>query len=173
MAIRVLIFFASLSVFANALAIEADSIPLGTGDVIAIDVFNEPELAVREKVSQTGVILMPLIGPINVLNKLPVDVAREISTAYEDGYLVKADVSVRVETYRSFFVSGAVFRPGAYEYVIDLSVEQAIAIAGGLRERASRKKWYILRNKQRLDSEINSATVLLPGDILTIEESLF
>jgi polysaccharide export outer membrane protein len=146
---------------------------LGTGDVIAIDVFNEPELSVRQKISQTGIILMPLIGPINVLDKLPVTVADELSAAYEDGYLVNADVSVRVEEYRPFFVTGAVFRPGAYEYVIDLTVEQAIAIAGGLRERASRKKWNILRGQDKLDENVDGATTLLPGDILTIEESLF
>ena len=173
MAVRFLVFLSLLLTTTNIFAIEAESIPLGTGDVIAIDVFNEPELSVREKISQSGVVLMPLIGSVNVLNKLPVQVAEELSKAYEDGYLVNADVSVRVEKYRSFFISGAVFRPGAYEYVIGLSVEQAIAIGGGLRERASRKKWYILRNKQKLDEGVTGATSLMPGDILTIEESLF
>ncbi|WP_315853302.1 polysaccharide biosynthesis/export family protein [Alteromonas oceanisediminis] len=149
------------------------AIPLGTGDVISISVFNEPELALREKIGQSGTVSMPLIGAVSVVGKLPQTLAEELSAAYEDGYLVNADVSVKVESYRAFFVGGAVFRPGAYEYVIDLTVEQAIAIAGGLRERASRKNWLILRGSDKQKIKAQAHTPLMPGDILTIEESLF
>ena len=173
MAVRVLICFYCLVAFFAHAQTEPVSIPLGTGDVVRIDVFNEPELSLREKIGQTGIISMPLIGPVSVLNKRPVELAEELSAAYEDGYLVNADVSVKVESYRPFFVSGSVTRPGAYEFVINLNVEQAIAIAGGLKQRASRKDWYILRGTDKQKIAAIKQTVVLPGDIVVVEDSLF
>ncbi len=73
-----------------------------------------------------------------------------------------------------FYLHGEINKPGRYEYSDDLSVQKAIAIAGGFGARASKKKISITRgveqqklNKMSLDSEIH------PGDVITVGASLF
>jgi hypothetical protein len=46
-------------------------------------------------------------------------------------------------------------------------------VAGGLKDRASKKDWYIIRGTQKIRSQATKETIVLPGDIIEIEESLF
>ena len=55
----------------------------------------------------------------------------------KSGYVRDPSVAVEIETYRPFFVLGEVTFPGQYPYVPNMTVENAIAIAGGFTPRAS------------------------------------
>ncbi|ALT00417.1 sugar ABC transporter substrate-binding protein [Lacimicrobium alkaliphilum] len=144
---------------------------MGPGDTLAITVFDEPELAVRAKIAQSGLIQFPLVGQIMVLDKTPGQIADEIEAALLDGYLVNPGVTVTIEAYRPIFIKGAVNRSGRHEFLFDLDVEQAIAIAGGLTDRASRSKWFIVREGEKIPA--SAKTQVMPGDVIIVEESIF
>jgi protein involved in polysaccharide export with SLBB domain len=146
---------------------------IGVGDVIVIDVYNEKDLFVKTKVSNSGRVRIPLIGDFTVVDKTPLQLSEELENAYLDGYLVNPSVSVIVESYRPFYIRGAVVSSGVYGFEFDMTVEQAIAVAGGLKDRASKTKWYIIRGAEKNKIKVSLETKVLPGDVIEIEESLF
>lgn len=167
--IRILLLgssFLPLSSMAND-----DRYQIGAGDTLAISVFDESELTVRAMVPQSGSLQFPLIGQLKVLNKTPRQIADEVEAALLDGYLVNPEVTVTVATYRPIFIKGAVNRSGRHEFLFDLDVEQAIAIAGGLTDRASRSKWFIVRDGKKI--AVSAKTPVKPADVIIVEESIF
>ena len=168
-----LLAFALLWVSVLGYAASEDEITIGAGDTIVIDVYNERDLFVRAKVDRTGVVRVPLIGDINVFDKTTKQLSRELEIAFEDGYLVKPSVSVTIEAFRPFYIGGAVNQPGSYDYELDLTVDKAIAIAGGLKDRASSKNWFIIRGKDETKIPVTNKSKVKPGDIITIGESIF
>jgi polysaccharide export outer membrane protein len=77
--------------------------------------------------------------------------------------------------YRPFFIHGQVKRPGGYPYQDDLTLDKAIAIAGGLSNRASSSEWKITRlvNGVKVTLEGNVTSEIRPDDIIKIEQSFF
>jgi polysaccharide export outer membrane protein len=82
-------------------------------------------------------------------------------------------VSVLIEEYRPFYIRGEVRSSGVYPFSLELTVDQAIAIAGGLKDRASRSGWHIIRGEDKTKLEVDKDTKVLPGDVITIKASLF
>lgn len=150
-----------------------DEFAIGVGDTIVIDVYNERDLYVETQVDATGVVKVPLIREISVVGKTPTALEVEIEAALFDGYLVNPDVFVKIKQYRSFFIKGEVKLPGAYDFKLNLTVDQAIAIAGGLTERASSKNWFILRDVSDKPLDVGKDSVVFPGDVIQIERSMF
>jgi polysaccharide export outer membrane protein len=150
-----------------------DEFDIGPGDVIAIKVYNEPDLTVKANVDLSGVIKVPLLGNIVVSGKTSKELSEELEVAYFDGYLVNPSVSVVIESYRPFFIRGAVSKSGAYKFEYNLTVDQAIAVAGGLKDRASKRDWYVIRGVEKTRIKVTKESRIFPGDILEIEESLF
>lgn len=150
-----------------------DEFSIGPGDVIAIKVYNEPDLSVKANIGPSGILKVPLIGDIVVTGKTNKELSQELEKAYFNGYLVNPSVSVVVESYRPFFIRGAVNKSGAYKFEYDLTVDQALAIAGGLKDRASKNKWYVIRGVEKSRIKVSKESRIFPGDILEIEESLF
>jgi polysaccharide export outer membrane protein len=162
----------------NVLAIwpilaQANDFAIGPGDVIKIEVYNEHDLTVRAKVDQSGMLRIPLLGDVNVVGKTSKQLSQELELAYLDGYLVSPSVSVVIESYRPFFIRGAVTRSGIYNFEFNLTVDQAIAIAGGLKDRASKREWYVIRGNEKNRVKVSKESRVFPGDIIEIEESLF
>lgn len=151
----------------------ASEFNIGPGDVIAIDVYNERDLSVRAKVDQSGVLRIPLLGDVKVSGKTSKQLSQELERAYLDGYLVEPSVSVIIESYRPFYIRGAVEKSGIYDFELNLTVDQAIAIAGGLKDRASKKDWYVIRGTKKERVKVSKESSVFPGDIIEIEESLF
>lgn len=172
MVLRILIAFAFIS-FSASLIADEQAFVIDAGDTIAISVYNEPDLNVRVKVEKLGQVKMPLIGNIYVRGKTAQQLAEEIEQAYFDGYLVAPSVAVYIESYRPVYIRGAVVNAGAYDFEFDLTVDQAIASAGGLKDRASKKDWFIIRGVDKQRIPVTKSTVVFPGDIIEIEESLF
>lgn len=154
-------------------AIEESEFVIGTGDVIQVEVYNEKDLDVRVRVGKSGTLKMPLIGNVKVNGKTTKQLEAEIEAALFDGYLVEPVVTVSFVKFRPFYIKGAVKTAGAYDFVFDLTVDQAIAVAGGLKDRASKKDWYIVRGSQKQRISATKETIVLPGDIIEIEESIF
>jgi protein involved in polysaccharide export with SLBB domain len=146
---------------------------IGVGDRIIVTVYNEPDLTVRARIDKSGIVNFPLLGNLSVSNKTPKQLASELEQKLLDGYMVKPLVSVLIEEYRPFYIRGEVRSPGVYPFSLELTVDQAVAIAGGLKDRASRSDWYIIRGEEKTKLKVEKDTKVLPGDVVTIQASLF
>jgi polysaccharide export outer membrane protein len=84
-------------------------------------------------------------------------------------------VTVEVETYRPFFILGEVTTPGQYPYVADMTVEKAIAIAGGFEPRAYKQTVELTHTArgQQIKSDVPLSYPLRPGDTLLVKERWF
>lgn len=93
------------------------------------------------QVSDQGLIGLPVVGSLDVGGRTSTEVAAQISAALHDkmGLISPPDVSVEIAEYPSIYVVGAVTTPGAYQFRPDLTVLQAVAVAGG-RYRPSLEK---------------------------------
>ncbi|HET8704841.1 MAG TPA: SLBB domain-containing protein, partial [Pseudomonadales bacterium] len=98
-----------------------------------------------------------------------------ITTRLKDGYLVNPSVSVAVISYRQFFINGEVKQAGGYAYQPGLTLRKAIALAGGVTERASSSKITVIHENdgERKPKPISLDDVLRPGDIITVYQSFF
>lgn len=149
---------------------------LGPGDIISIRVLGEQELSIEKaRISDVGTIPMPAIGEVNALGRTIGEVERMVVEKLRGRILLNPQVSVLIEEYRPFFINGMVEKPGGYPFQPGLTVRKAAALAGGFRERASLKKIFLIRESDRSQTPINVDlnTSVLPGDIVTVEESFF
>lgn len=167
LAIVVLIFYSCLSL--------ASDYKLGAGDRIKIVVYDEPDLTVDVKVDKTGYITFPFLDDIQVIGLTPKEIETQIYKGLLGDYLVDPQVAVSIVTYRPFFIHGEVKRPGGYPYQDDLTLDKAIALAGGLAGRASKTDWKITRivDGKTVTIEGTVATSVKPDDIIKIEQSFF
>ncbi len=156
----------------------ADEYRVLADDFLSISVFGEPDLSFdRIRVGSSGQISLPLIGEIIVSDLKPSEIEEKIETIFsENDYLLNPQVTVFIREYRPIFIYGQVNKPGAYPFENNLTIEKAIAIAGGLAPRASKDK-IKLRRKSIDDSEyrkyVKMQKLIHPGDVITIGESFF
>jgi polysaccharide export outer membrane protein len=159
-----------------AQSVGQSSYKLGAGDVISIKVFGEDDLS-REKikVSDAGTVPYPVLGELRVLGRTVGELEKQITDGLRGRYLVNPRVAVTIEEYRQFFVNGQVVKPGGYPYQPAMTVAKAISLAGGLKERASVNKMYLVREGGGAQArvKVDMMAEVGPGDILTIEESFF
>lgn len=169
------VFLLAFSVQINAQDQGLSSYKLGTDDVLSITVFDEPDLSIKEiRVSSSGTITMPLIGQLIISGLTISEVENKIYSLYLGDYLKKPDISVSILEYRQFYINGEVNKPGGYSYRDGMTVQRAIALAGGFTERASKRGLKILReNSNGIPIDAVMSTNIQPGDVLTVEESFF
>jgi polysaccharide biosynthesis/export protein VpsN len=172
MLVRVLLCL-SICCFSFVLWADDSQLEISAGDSLAITVYNEADLTLKARVDNSGGVNFPLIGLVQVLKLTPKQLAKKLEELYNDGYLVEPSITVSIEHYRPFYIHGEVKNPGVYEFSQSLTVEQAIAIAGGLSERASSSKWFIARPSEKNPLSVNKESSVLPGDIITINSSFF
>ena len=153
----------------------SDRYVLQAGDIISIQVFDEPELTMDATVGQSGAINYSYLGTLEVSGRSPEQLTEDITEKLRDGYLKNPSVNITVLKYRSFFVDGEVNRPGSYGYEPGLTLAKAVSLAGGLTDRASRRKIFLTRdvdgNKNRYRVELSQS--IEPGDVIEIEERFF
>jgi polysaccharide biosynthesis/export protein len=104
---------------------------LDSGDRLRIVVFGQEGLSNTYIVDVSGKISMPLIGAVSARGCTTNELARLIADRLRQGFIREPHVSIEVEVYRPFFILGEVTAPGLYPYVPNMTVETAVAIAGG------------------------------------------
>lgn len=149
---------------------------LGAGDLLSVQVFGEPDLSFSEiRLTDAGTFSYPFLGEVRAKGLTGAEVESTIKASLLGDYLIDPKVTVRILEYRPFFVNGEVKKPGGYPFTPGLTLRKAIAIAGGFTERASRSKFYIIRDndskRKPIRSELDSN--IYPGDIVTVDESFF
>src|SRR5579871_139097 len=111
---------------------------LDAGDKLRVVVYGQEGLTNTYTIDAAGCITMPLIGQVPARGRSPAALAAEITAKLRNGYIREPSVAVEIEAYRPFFILGEVQAPGQYPYVPNMTVESAIAIAGGFSPRARR-----------------------------------
>jgi polysaccharide export outer membrane protein len=148
---------------------------LGAGDRIRVTVFEQEGLTNTYSVDQSGYISFPLVGSIPARGHTAQQLESEIADKLRQGYLRDPDVSVEIDRYRPIFVMGEVGAAGQYSYVPGLTVQKAVAIAGGFSPRASQDSVDITRdiNGKVMTGRVKTSDPLLPGDTVYVRERLF
>ena len=111
---------------------------LDAGDRLRVVVYGQEGLTNTYAISAGGSITMPLIGSVPARGRTTAGLAAEISAKLRAGFIREPSVAVEIEAYRPFFILGEVAAPGQYPYVPNMTVESAVAIAGGFSPRARR-----------------------------------
>ncbi|GAB6069246.1 polysaccharide biosynthesis/export family protein [Thiomicrorhabdus hydrogeniphila] len=149
---------------------------LSSGDVISITVFAEPDLSIDEiKLNETGSFSYPFIGEIKAQGLTAPELQKKITTALSGDYLINPKVTVSILKYRQFYISGEVKNPDGYPFQPGLTVRRAIALAGGLTERASERRMSIIRetDPRKIPKTVNMEDLIMPGDTVTIDQGFF
>jgi polysaccharide biosynthesis/export protein len=148
---------------------------LDAGDKLRVVVFGQEGLTNTYAIDAGGAITMPLIGAVPARGRTPAGLAAEISGELRNGYIREPSVAVEIETYRPFFILGEVAAPGQYPYVPNMSVESAVAIAGGFSPRAQRDRVTLTHTDNSGPSRVvvPLGTPLSPGDTILVGERWF
>jgi polysaccharide export outer membrane protein len=123
-----------------------DRFVIGNDDVLAISVWNEPNLTKSIPVRSDGKISLPLVGEMQASGKTPLQLERDVTEKLK-GFITAPEVNVIVEKVnsRKFNILGEVSKPGSYPLTASMTIMDGIAIAGGFRDFAKKTGVYILR----------------------------
>lgn len=148
---------------------------LDAGDKLRVVVYGQEGLTNSYAIDAGGSITMPLIGSVPARGRTPASLAAEITARLRNGYIREPSVAVEIEAYRPFFILGEVAAPGQYPYVPNMSVESAVAIAGGFSPRAKRDVVTLTHTTEQgvIRAVVPLGTPLSPGDTVMVGERWF
>jgi protein involved in polysaccharide export with SLBB domain len=159
---------------------------LGSGDLLDVRVYQEADLSGAFRVSPEGLIDYPLCGKVSVLNMTSSQAADAVTACLKNGFLKNPQVTVLVREYTSkkVFVLGEVSKPGTFPYEENMSIIQAVTLAGGFSKAAAKNGTHVTRivSGQETRVHVRVADIeqgreknfqLLPGDIIFVPESFF
>jgi polysaccharide biosynthesis/export protein len=148
---------------------------LDSGDRLRIVVFGQEGLTNSYAVDASGHIAMPLIGSVSARGLTTDELSRRIADKLRQGFIREPHVAVEIEAYRPFFILGEVAYPGQYPYVANMTVETAVAIAGGFAPRAFRQTAIVTRfvNGEQVRMTVPVTCPIRPGDTVNVQERWF
>jgi len=123
-----------------------DSFVIGNDDVLAINVWKEPDISRSIPVRSDGKISLPLVGEVQAAGRTPLKLEQDIAGRLRS-YISEPEVTVMVQQINSekFNILGQVVKPGSYPLINSATVLDGIAVAGGFRDFAKQKSIYVLR----------------------------
>ncbi len=148
---------------------------LASGDRLRIIVFGQDNLSNIYAVDGSGRVVLPLIEAVPVAGMTTSQAARAIEARLREGYLREPKVTVEVEAYRPFFILGEVTNSGQFPFVNGMTVQTAVAIAGGFTPRAARQHAEITRQSGDgiVTASVPITSPVRPGDTIVIKERWF
>jgi polysaccharide export outer membrane protein len=148
---------------------------LAAGDRLRIIVFGQNDLTNTYSVDSSGAVSMPLIGRVPARGLTTAELEAAVATRLRQGYLRNPSVSIEIAEYRPFFILGAVACAGQYPFVNGLTVQQAVAAAGGFAPFAVQSGAAISRtvDGQATTFAAPLAYPVRPGDTITVEARVF
>jgi polysaccharide biosynthesis/export protein len=137
---------AATSLAQSANKLHDASFVIGNDDVLAINVWKEPDISRSIPVRSDGRISLPLVGEVQAAGRTPLQLEEDI-TGRLRSYLATPEVTVMVQEIHSqkFNILGQVAKPGSYPLGLATTVMDAIATAGGFKDFAKQKGVYVLR----------------------------
>ncbi len=164
----------------------AAEVLLGPGDVVRLSVYGSPDLSVETRVSESGRITVPLLGPVAVAGLAVAAAEKKVAELLEKGgYLKKAQVNLLVTSLNSQQVSvlGQVNRPGRYPVEGKRGVLDLLAMAGGIgpdggdtvslvrtRDGATRRETIDVVDMVR-KGQLNRDFEVAGGDVIYVERA--
>src|ERR1700728_3546557 len=132
-----------------------DTFVIGDDDVLAINVWKEPDISRSIPVRSDGKISLPLVGEVQAAGLTPAALEKDIASRLKN-YISEPEVTVMVQTVNSqkFNILGQVVKPGSYVIANSPTVLDAIALAGGFRDFDKKKSVYVLRQGASGESRI-------------------
>ncbi|MEN6542649.1 polysaccharide biosynthesis/export family protein [Parvibaculum sp.] len=147
---------------------------LGAGDKLRLIVYGEDDLSGQFDVTGAGKVSLPLIGQVQAAGLTLEQFEREVAGRLSQGYLTSPKVSAEVMNYRPFYIMGEVDKPGQYPYTSDMTVLNAVAVAGGYTYRANENSVYITRGSgSEVEYPASQQVKVLPGDVVRVPERFF
>ncbi len=159
---------------------------LGAGDLVEVRVFQEADLSGAYRLSPEGTVDYPLCGKVALAGMTSSGAADALTKCLAHGYLRRPQVSVLIREYNSkkIFVFGEVQKPGTFPYEENMSIVQAITLAGGFTKVASKNGAQVTRIVEGQEQKVRVAVEdigvgreknfsLRPGDIVFVPESFF
>jgi polysaccharide biosynthesis/export protein len=143
---------------------------LAGGDRLRIIVFGQSDLTNTYNVDGPGAVSMPLIGRVPAQGLTTAELERAVAARLRQGYIRDPSVSIEVEDFRPFFILGAVCSAGQYPFVNGMTVQQAVAVAGGFAPRAVETSVDITRivDGHATTFAAPLADPVRPGDTITV-----
>ena len=118
---------------------------------------------------------MPLIGLVQTRGLTTAQLEQAVAAKLRSGFLREPRVSVEVDAYRPFFILGEVTTSGQYPFVNNMTIQTAVAIAGGYSARAARTYAEVTRivNGDLVTVNVPVTTPIRPGDTVVVKERFF
>jgi polysaccharide biosynthesis/export protein len=161
---------------------------IGAKDLLEISVFEVPELNITVRVSENGLVALPLLGEIKAEGLNRAELEKRVASMLEKNFLKNAQVTIFIKEFQSKKISvmGAVNKPGMHDLIGRQSLLQVISMAGGLSGEASDTVIIFRQFKNassqsliiRLDDVFLKANPkynipIFPGDIINVPGSQF
>ncbi|WP_137680709.1 polysaccharide biosynthesis/export family protein [Aurantiacibacter suaedae] len=150
---------------------------LAPADQLRITVFGESALTKEYVVTSAGDISFPLLGDVPAAGKSASELSQMLTDELSNGYLNDPRINVEVLNYRPFYVLGEVGNSGEFTFKPELTVTQAIAVAGGYTYRADRSRVFIRRvgedREFTYDLDTGRTVYIQPGDTIRVGERYF
>jgi polysaccharide biosynthesis/export protein len=148
---------------------------LDTGDRLRVFVYGQPNLSRLYSVDHDGRITVPLIGAVKARGQTTTALESSIRSRLGSQFVKDPQVTVDVQQNRPFFILGEVRTAGQYPYVSGMTIETAVAIAGGYSERANERRARITRRIDGLVDvmEVPPDYVVQAGDTVYVYERFF
>jgi polysaccharide export outer membrane protein len=159
---------------------------LGRGDVVEVKVFQEPDFSGVYRVGSAGTIDFPFCKNLPVVGSTPEEVAAKLTVCLAPRVLKNPQITVSTREYNSkkIFVVGEVQKPGTFPYEDNMTIIQAITLAGGFTKTAAKNSTDLTRMVEGKETKVKVQVedvaqgkapnvLLLPGDIIYVPESFF
>jgi polysaccharide biosynthesis/export protein len=150
---------------------------LAPGDQVRLIVFDQPSLSTVYSVDASGNVSIPLAGTVKAEGKTTRQLeAAIVSRLKEENLLTDAKAAVEVAIYRPFSVLGEVKSPGRFPYAPGMTIEAAVALAGGYTIHANKENIRVTRNASRTEAvteDLPPAATVMPGDSIYVRERWF
>lgn len=147
---------------------------LAAGDKVAVQVFGQTDMSGQFDVNADGNISVPLIGSVPASGRTVAELTGDLRERI-NRFIVNPRFTVDIVTYRQVFVLGEVQKPGGYPYNVGLTVQQAVALAGGFTRRAITDKVVLTRQMDSGPKEygVGLKDFVAPGDTLDVQRRVF
>jgi polysaccharide export outer membrane protein len=159
---------------------QQESLLIGPGDLIQVDVMDTPEMEQQVRVTDDGSVPLAYVGSIHVAGDTPAQAALKIQAALmEKRVMHQPQVTVKMQELATQDVSvlGQVKTPGTYSITTPQTILKVLSLAGGLTDTADRHitvkrhtsseeiKFYISNDSEEV---LSKPVMVYPGDTVII-----
>lgn len=132
------------------------------GDIVRLTIWREPDMSGEFRIDENGVVVLPRLGRMRVVDDSPEVLERKLVREYER-FLQHSSIDVTL--LRRVQVLGAVRNPGLYPVDATMSVADALALAGGATSEGNPRRVQLVRDGERIGVKLNADTPLASAQI--------